>query len=348
MSGQINWTLRYLSENDGGGILPVTDDVMAQLRDKHPSPQEDCLGSLLYGSVENVPDTIFQQINGEMVREAALRTKASGGPSRVDSNGFRRTLASKSFNKSRTGLCASIATMTRRLCTEYIDPLSIEAILANRLIPLDKGESAVWPIGVEEVIRRIMGKCVMIVTKPDVIDASGSLQVFAGQKSGSEAAIHAKRSILKASETDAVLPIDASNAFNALKRAAALHSTRVLCPTLATYVINTYKQAARLFITGSEELISAEGTTQGDLLAMSLYVISLQPLIKRLHVSSAAKQCWFADDATGSGSLKDVRKWWNELSEGVPALGYFPYPKKRWLILQPEFKQAAIELLTSP
>ena len=132
----------------------------------------------------------------------------------------------------------------------------------------------------------------MIVTKPNVIDASGSLQIFAGQKSGSEAAIHTKRSILKASETDAVLPIDASNAFDVLNRAAALHNTRVLCPTLATYVINSYKQAARLFIMGGEELISAEGTTQGDPLATSLYVISLEPLIKRLHVSSGAKQCF--------------------------------------------------------
>ena len=130
----------------------------------------------------------------------------------------------QSFIKSGTDLCASIAAMTRRLRTEYIDPLSIEAILANRLIPLEKEEGAVRPIGVEEVIRRIMGKCVMIVTKPDVIDVSGSLQVFAGQKSGSEARIHAKRSILKADATDAVLLIDASNAFNALNRAAALHT----------------------------------------------------------------------------------------------------------------------------
>ena len=178
--GQINSTLRYLSENDGAGVLPVTDDVMAQLRDKHPSPQEDRLGSLLYGSVENVPDTIYQQINGEMVRDAALRTNASGGPSSVDANGFRRILASKSFNKSGTGLCASTAAMTKRLTTAYIDPLSIEAILANRLIPLDKEVGAVRPFGVEEGIRRITGKSVMIVTKPDVVDASGSLQVFAG------------------------------------------------------------------------------------------------------------------------------------------------------------------------
>ena len=99
-----------------------------------------------------------------------------------------------------------------------------------------------------------------------------------------------------------------------LNRAAPLHNIRVLCPTLATYVINTYRQPARLYITGGEELTSAEGTTQGNLLSMSLYVISLQPLITRLHVSSAAKQCWFADDATGSGSLQGVRKWLDELA----------------------------------
>ena len=58
-----------------------------------------------------------------------------------------------------------------------------------------------------------MGKCVMRVTKPDVIDASGSLQVCAGHKSGSEAAIHAMCNIFEAGEKDAVLLIAASNAF---------------------------------------------------------------------------------------------------------------------------------------
>ena len=158
--------------------------------------------------------------------------KMFGGSSGVDANGFRRILASKSFKKSGTDLFAAIAAMTRRLCTEFIYPL--EAILANRLIPLNKGEGAARPIGVREVIRRIMGKCVTHVTKPDVIDASGSLQVCAGYKSGSEAAIHAMRNIFEADETDAVLLIDASNAFNALNRAAALHNIRVLCPTQAT------------------------------------------------------------------------------------------------------------------
>ena len=65
-----------------------------------------------------------------MVRNAALRIKGPGGPSSVDANGFRRILASKSFKKSVTDLCAATAAMTLRLCTEFIDPLGIEAVLA--------------------------------------------------------------------------------------------------------------------------------------------------------------------------------------------------------------------------
>ena len=72
-------------------------------------------------------------------------------------------------------------------------------------------------IGVGEVIRRIMGKCVMSVSKPDVIDACGSLQVCAGHKSGSEALVHAMRSVFDADDTDAFLLVDASiNTFNSL------------------------------------------------------------------------------------------------------------------------------------
>ena len=234
--------------------------------------------------------------------------------------------------------------MTRRLCTEYVDPVGVEAIFANQLIPLDKGEGAVRPIGVGEVIRRVMGKCVMQVTKSDVIDASGSLQMCAGHKSGSEAAIHAMRNIFDADTTDAVLLVDASNAFNSLNRAAALHNIQVLCPSLATYVINTYRRPARLFIAGGEEVTSAEGTTQGDPIAMSLYAPSLQPLITQLHVSTEAKQCWFADDATGAGLLQDVRIWWYEFSDNGPALGYFPKAEKCWLAVKPDRKQAVMKM----
>ena len=109
-------------------------------------------------------------------------------------------------------------------------------------------------------------------------------------------------------------------------------------------MINTYRQPAHLFITGGEELILVEGTTQGDPLSMSLYAISLQSLITRLHFSSAAKQCWFADDAVRRGSLQGRSKWLDELSQSGPVLSYFTNAKKCWLIIKPKREQAAREV----
>ena len=56
-----------------------------------------------------------------------------------------------------------------------------------------------------------------------------------------------------------MLPVDASNAFISLNRAAALHNIRVVCPVVATFAINTYRASARLFVTRGKELVSAEG-----------------------------------------------------------------------------------------
>ena len=44
--------------------------------------------------------------------------------------------------------------------------------------------------------------------------------------------------IAESDDTDAVLLIDASNAFHALNRAAALHNIRILYPILAIYALH--------------------------------------------------------------------------------------------------------------
>ena len=142
----------------------------------------------------------------------------------------------------------------------------------------------------------------MSFAKKDVVEASGSLQLCAGQKSGSEAAIHAMHAIYMAGETDGVLLIDANNAFNALNRQAALHNIRVQCPIIATYAINTYRLSARLFITGGQEILSAEGTTQGDLLAMGLYALSIQPLIgqfQKISIPIPRTAFWISEGEGG-------------------------------------------------
>ena len=72
---------------------------------------------------------------------------------------------------------------------------------------------------------------------------------------------------------------------------------------------------------------------QGDPLAMCMYALSLQPLISRLQAVNQGKQCWFADDATGCGSLQNIRVWWNELMVTGPDLRYY---LKCWLVKKPD------------
>ena len=50
----------------------------------------------------------------------------------------------------------------------------------------------------------------------DILEAAVPLQLCAGQDAGCEAAIHAMRSLFAEENTEAVLLVDASNAFNSL------------------------------------------------------------------------------------------------------------------------------------
>jgi len=88
------------------------------------------------------------------------------------------------------------------------------------------------------------------------------------------------RHVFSEDDTEAVLFVDASNAFNRLNCQAALHNLQYLCPSLATILLNTYHNDC-LFIDGQQVLLS-EGTTQGDPLVMAMYAISVLPLINAL------------------------------------------------------------------
>ena len=61
-----------------------------------------------------------------------------------------------------------------------------------------------------------------------------------------------------------------------------------------------------------------------------MYAIATLPLIRRLP--NPVTQVWYADDAAASGSLNNLRYWWDELQKVGPRYGYFPNPKKSWLI----------------
>ena len=106
-----------------------------------------------------------------------------------------------------------------------------------------------------------------------------------GQQAGCEAAehVHAMSSLYDSQTTEAILLVDANNAFNSLNREVALRNIQHLCPSRSVVLINTYHEDINLFV-NCVTLLSAEGTTQCDLLAMAMYGIGiLPPLIKKLR-----------------------------------------------------------------
>jgi hypothetical protein len=183
------------------------------------------------------------------------------------------------------------------------------------------------------------------VVRNDVQEAVGPLQACAGHEAGCEAAVHAMKEIISSDETEAVLLVDASNAFNTINRQAALHNIGIICPSLSRVLNNTYQAPVRLFVTGGAEIESSEGITQGDPLAMAMYALAVTPLIRKLRSHEpTVKQVWFADDSSGGGKIISLRRWWQCVLSVGPLMGYFPNPSKTHLVVKSEFEEEAIKV----
>ena len=343
LEGKVNAALRLLDTQESVGVAPLTEEVVSKLKDLHPEAKPSSTETLMEGEVPWFDPVVFTDIDEESIAKAAMKTKGAAGPSGLDAEGWRRILISKNYGSAGKDLRKAIAKMTQMLCmreVELVNPntTNIEAYVACRLIPLEKKPSGIRPIGIGEVLRRIIGKAVIAEIKPDLAQSAGCLQLCAGQQLGCEAAAHAMSEIFQEEETDAVLLIDASNAFNSLNRDAMLHNIRYLCPPLSMYVNNCYKVPSRLLVMGGVEISSADGTTQGDPSAMPSYAIGILPflaLIKPENEPEKMKHVAYADDLGGGSKLEKIRSWWQKTVDFGPAIGYYPKPEKSWLIVKP-------------
>ena len=145
------------------------------------------------------------------------------------------------------------------------------------------------------------------------------------------------RTVYEEQSAEAVLLVDASNAFNSVNRNAFLHNVEIICssdasnaissvnknaflhnvetmcPSIAQYVKNCYSLSNRLFIVGGGEIQSIEGTTQGDPAAMAIYAIAIVPKIlmlldislQRIYNNFTAAH---ADDLTAAAPIDRLKK----------------------------------------
>ena len=148
--------------------------------------------------------------------------------------------------------------------------------------------------------------------------------------------MHAMNSLFEEESTDAILLVDASNAFNVVNCKVLLHNIGYICPPMAIYVHNCYQKSTRLFVLGGKEIKSDEGTTQGDPMAMPIYAIGITPLLDMIKddTSRSVTHVAFADDLAGAGSLECLRKWWDNINKLGPLIGYYPKETKSWIVVK--------------
>ena len=105
----------------------------------------------------------------------------------------------------------------------------------------------------------------MRLLRNDILKAAGSLQLCVGQDAGSEAVIHAVYDMFNEENTEPMIMVDASNAFNSINREAFLHKTKVLCPALATLINTCHSIPSDLFAQGGKRLKSRQVAFADDL-----------------------------------------------------------------------------------
>ena len=72
------------------------------------------------------------------------------------------------------------------------------------------------------------------------MESASDLQLCVRQHAGYEVAVHSLSSMFSEDDSDAILLVDADNVFNRINRNVMLHNIRIICPIIATYVINSY------------------------------------------------------------------------------------------------------------
>ena len=340
--GKISAALRCIGSLQCG-VHEITPEVLAELREKHPEPRDIQIESLHRGPQREVEDVIYENIDANAIHMAAKKVNGAAGPSGADSDMWQRLLCSKQHKKKPAELCQAVADLARKLNRQRVPASYLQAFVAGRLIPLDKNPG-VRPIGIGEVLRRIISSATVTLLKPELVSTTAPLQTCAGLSGGIEGAIHAMRRMFEDEETEAVLLVDASNAFNALNRKAALHNVKYTCPELSTFLHNIYQSDAELFLPNTEEVIySREGTTQGGPESMAFYAASTTSLLNSQSADSA-KRVFYADDGSGASKLVKLSEWWQELKVIGPPLGYDVNAGKSWLIAKPEYIDQAREL----
>ena len=149
---------------------------MAELQKKHPEPRDIEIESLYQRQPDRrVEDVIYENIDADAIHKVAKKVNGAAGPSGADSDMWQRLLCSKQHKKKPAELCQAVADLAKKLNRQKVPASYLQAFVAGRLIPLDKNPG-IRPIGIGEVLRRIISSETVTFLKPELVAVTSPLQ----------------------------------------------------------------------------------------------------------------------------------------------------------------------------
>ena len=164
--------LRLITQNSNSGALRLNSEIKDALVNKHP-PRQPAVPSAILTTNNSTPDlhpVVFDVIDGNLICESALKSDGAAGPSSLDAAAWRRLCCS--FKSASADLCDALALVARQISSSLVDPVALQPFTAYRLIALDK-YPGIRPIGIGVVIRRIISKAIISITKNDIQAVAG-------------------------------------------------------------------------------------------------------------------------------------------------------------------------------
>ena len=163
---------------------------------KHPDPQIPPKSALLVS--EQLPMLEDVEITGAHILKVARTIQGGVGPGGSDASIWQEALLQ--YGAHSEWLRESVASLSRRISNSIVPWYDLRALMASRMIALDKCPG-VRPIGIGETLRRIIGKTVCLATKGDIEGLCGVSQLCAGTAAGIEGAVHAINELFEEKKT---------------------------------------------------------------------------------------------------------------------------------------------------
>ena len=191
------------------------------------------------------------------------------------------------------------------------------------LVAVPKPQGGVRPIAIGEVLRRLVGKCLMSLVKEDAARYFWPTQAGVAVPGGVEAVVHASRAWVERQPPDSkvvALKLDFKNAFNTVSRQRLLDQCFAHFPTLSRWASFLYSSPSDLHF-GSFPVVSAAGVQQGDPLGPLLFAAALQPLTVELKGLGLDLCTFYLDDGFLAGSIPAVAGALTHLQQHAATIG---------------------------